>query len=237
MRVVHPQPPSAGGTHDGLGWAAFAAAGSPLGGVLVLHGADSSAESHFGFCRAAAAGGLTALAFDARGHGAGDDRLGAGAIDDVVALAGVLRDQLAPGTPIGLRGSSMGGYLALVAARAADAAAVVAICPASAEGMRRGLAAGRFGFRADAPALDALLAAHDEHAAVAALAGPLLLLHAEGDEQVPVQRSRELAAAAPRCRYVELPGGHHRSIQHDAELQGESVRWLGRALQGRDPPG
>ena len=88
----------------------------------------------------------------------------------------------------------MGGYLALVAAAAAGAAAVVAICPASSEGLRRGLADGRFTFAADAPALDELLAAHDDQAAARELDVPVLLLHAEGDEQVPVEHSRELAA-------------------------------------------
>jgi fermentation-respiration switch protein FrsA (DUF1100 family) len=133
---------------------------------------------------------------------------------------------------VGLRGSSMGGYLALVAAAAAGADAVVAICPASADGLRRGLAAGRFDLRADAPALDGFLAAHDEVAAARTLVVPLLLLHADGDEQVPVEHSRELHAAADGSRLVVVPGGHHRSIQHDAELQDLSVRFLLRALPG-----
>jgi hypothetical protein len=29
-----------------------------------------------------------------------------------------------------------------------------------------------------------------------------------------------------------LPGGHHRSIQHDLELQAESLRFVERALAG-----
>ena len=60
----------------------------------------------------------------------------------------------------------------------------------------------------------------------------MLLLHARGDEQVPVQHSRELAphARAPGSRLIEVPGGHHRSIQHDEELQAVSLRFLARAL-------
>jgi hypothetical protein len=27
-----------------------------------------------------------------------------------------------------------------------------------------------------------------------------------------------------------IPGGHHRSIQHDLELQGEAVRFVERAI-------
>jgi pimeloyl-ACP methyl ester carboxylesterase len=117
-----------------------------------------------------------------------------------------------------------------VGAQGADARAVVAICPAPARLLELGLAARSFTFAADHEALVALLAEHDATEAAAALDAPLMLLHAAGDEQVPVEHSREIARVAPRCRYVELPGGHHRSIQHDAELQGESVRFLARAL-------
>jgi alpha-beta hydrolase superfamily lysophospholipase len=135
--------------------------------------------------------------------------------------------------PIALRGSSMGGYLALVSAAPARAAAVVAICPASGEGLRRGLVNGRFTFDADRPALEALLVDHDVQAAAGALEVPVLLLHAEGDEQVPVEHSRELAAVlrSPRSRLIALPGGHHRSIQHDAELQAVSLRFIEQSLE------
>ena len=48
----------------------------------------------------------------------------------------------------------------------------------------------------------------------------LLLLHARGDEQVPPAVSEQLFEAAhePK-RLLLLPGGHHRSLQHDMELQ------------------
>jgi len=49
---------------------------------------------------------------------------------------------------------------------------------------------------------------------------------------VPVAHSRALASRlrSPASRLIAVPGGHHRSVQHDAELQGEALRWLGRAL-------
>jgi pimeloyl-ACP methyl ester carboxylesterase len=233
VRVVHAQPPDHTGVEAGLSYAAFEPSGEPLGGVVVLHGAGSRKESHYDFARAARGGGLAALVFDARGHGESGGEMGAGAIDDVAAMADVLRGFLPAGAPIGLRGSSMGGYFALVGAAAAGARAVVAICPAPAGLLRLGLAAGRFGFAADRPGLEALLEANDATEAAGALDARLLLLHAAGDEQVPVEHSREIARAAPHCRYVELPGGHHRSIQHDAELQGDAVRFLARAFRRR----
>ena len=55
----------------------------------------------------------------------------------------------------------------------------------------------------------------------------LLLLHARGDEQIPYTVSEELHAAAhePK-RLLILPGGHHRSLQHDLELQAVSRRFI-----------
>jgi len=39
-----------------------------------------------------------------------------------------------------------------------------------------------------------------------------------------------VVAAAPLKRLILVPGGHHRSIQHDAELQAESLRFVRRAF-------
>jgi fermentation-respiration switch protein FrsA (DUF1100 family) len=140
---------------------------------------------------------------------------------------------LLPAGPVALRGSSMGGYLALVAAGHVGADAVVAICPAGAAHLHRGLEAGRFEFDADRPAMTRFLGENDELAAAAALRAPLLILHAEGDEQIPYTHSVEVerAAGSERKRLLVIPGGHHRSIQHDAELQGESLRFIRKAFR------
>ena len=207
--------------------------------MLILHGAGSAKESHHDFARAAVALGLAAVVFDQRGHGASDGPMDARVIGDVETIAALLRGALGdPAAPIALRGSSMGGYLAILGAGPVDASAVVAICPASAAGLRRGIAAGTLRFDADAPALDAFLADHALEPAVRALQAPLLLLHAEGDEQVPVEHSRELAAvvSSPGSRLIAVPGGHHRSIQHDEELQAVSLRFIAKAV-GIDPSG
>lgn len=234
MRTARTALPIETGVTAGLAWARYAPDGPPAGGVVIVHGADSCKENHADFARACVAGGLAALAFDARGHGASDGPMDGRAIDDVALMADVLRERGGV-EAIGLRGSSMGGYLSLVAAAPARAAAVVAICPASARGLATGVRARRFGFPADRDAVRALLAEHDEVAAARALDArgvALLLLHAEGDEVVPVDLSQGLHAAAPGSKLVVVPGGSHRSVQHDPELQGEAVRFLTRALGG-----
>lgn len=232
MRTLNVEPPADHSVRDGLSYALFLPPGTPRGGVVILPGAGSAKEGHFAYARALRAAGIAAVAFDQRGHGESDGELGAGALDDVATMATVL-----PAGPVALRGSSMGGYLAIVAAERIGAVAVVAICPAPARGLIRGLRAGRLRFRADHPALEALLAAHDETQAAARLGDRLLLQHAEGDESVPVELSRELHAAAPGSRLVVVPGGHHSSVQHDPELQALSVRFIARRLAAGTGPG
>ena len=231
MRTVNVEPPAEIGVHEGLSFALFLPPAEPFATVVVLHGAGSCKESHFDFARACRADGLAALCFDMRGHGASEGALDHRAVADVAAMAGLARSRAGVGA-VALRGSSMGGYMALVAAAAAGARAVVAICPASAAGLARGLREQRFEFRADAQRLGALLSEHDELRAAEELRAPLLLLHAEGDEIVPVEHSRALHVAAAGSRLVAVPGGHHRSIQHDPELQALSIRFIRETVAG-----
>jgi pimeloyl-ACP methyl ester carboxylesterase len=225
--------------HDGLSYTLWLPSGSkPRAGVVVLHGAGSCKENHHDFARAAIGADLAAIVFDQRGHGESEGTMDGRVLDDVAAIAALLRLRIgAEPAPIALRGSSMGGYLALVCAGQVDAGAVVAVCPASAEGLRRGLVQRRFSFEADEPALEAFLLAHDLREAIMALEIPVLLLHAEGDEQVPIEHSRELAGLmrSPLSRLIAVPGGHHRSVQHDPDLQAASLRFIERALGTRSP--
>ncbi|HEX8205867.1 MAG TPA: alpha/beta fold hydrolase [Solirubrobacteraceae bacterium] len=224
-RTVSADPPELGRV-DGLSYALFTPPeGASAGGVVILHGADSVKESHFDFARKLKAHGVAAVCFDARGHGESDGALGAGALEDVAAVASVL-----PPGPVGLRGSSMGGWMALAAAERVGAAAVVSICPATSAGLLRGVQEQRFAFEADVDGLGLVLAGVDLEVAAHDLGERLLLLHAEGDEIVPVEHSRRLHAAAAGSRYVEAPGGHHRSIQHDDEYQALAVRFLAQRL-------
>ena len=212
--------------YHGLAYALFEPSSPRRGGIVILHGADSNKERHFEFARAARAWGFAAIAFDQRGHGATGGELDGRAIDDVAAIASLLR----PG-PVALRGSSLGGFMALAAASRAHSECVVAICPAGVEGLLRGLREGRFGFRF-ASTLEPLLEAHDLLATVAGLDAPLLLMHAEGDERIPIAQSEALAAVAPAGQFIPVAGGDHGSVQHDPELHGVSLRFIERAFAG-----
>ncbi len=227
MRHPTPTPPELG-VKDGLSYALFLPEGESEAGVVILHGAGSAKESHFDFARGCRADGIAALAYDARGHGDSDGSFGPGSIDDALAMVELLR---AHAPRVGLRGSSMGAFQAIHAgARDPSVCAVVAICPAPEPGLLRFLRSGqRLEFACDAEECAPWLESLDLYAAVAEL-GPetaLLLMHARGDEQVPYAVSEQLYEAAhePK-RLLLMPGGHHRSVQHDLELQAVSRKFI-----------
>ncbi len=205
--------------------------------MVICHGAGSRKENHADFGRACAAAGWAALAYDQRGHGDSSDQMSPAAIADLGRMARLLADQdgVDP-RRVCARGSSMGGFVAIHGAATSEAiAGVIAICPAGERHLIRGLEDGSLEMRisdrgrAD---LEAWLGEHDLREAVALLGTrPLILIHARGDERIPSEWSEELYARTlePR-KLIVLPGGHHRSAQHDPELQGIALRWLGRSL-------
>jgi pimeloyl-ACP methyl ester carboxylesterase len=250
MRYSTPTPPELG-TQDGLAHALFLPDGEPDVGVVILHGAGSAKESHFDFARGCRADGMAALAYDARGHGRSEGSFGPSAFDDALSMVELLRRH----TPhVALRGSSMGGFQAIhAAAQAAGGAAggaaagspapvcaVVAICPAPEAGLLRFLRSEeRPDFACDPDECQPWLESLDIYEAAGRL-GPetaLLLLHARGDESVPYTISERLheAAREPK-RLLLLPGGHHRSVQHDDELQAVSRRFIRDAARRPRPP-
>jgi uncharacterized protein len=232
--IIHeaPEPPRLG-THHGLAYALFEPADEPTAGVVIVHGAGSAKENHFDFGRAARAHGFAAVAYDQRGHGKSEGLFGPTAIEDAVSMCELLAEA-APA--VALRGSSLGGFVAIHAAAGwGEAAAVIAICPAPEDLLLRGLRSETLTeFEMDREGIEPWLEALDLYEAVGRL-GPktaLLLMHAEGDEQVPYTISQELLTAAKEPkRLLLLPGGHHRSLQHDGEMQGESLRFIARTVE------
>ena len=228
------------GTHNGLAYALWLPGDPPpWPGIVVVHGAGSRKENHADFARLATASGWAALTFDLPGHGESEPEMSGAAIDAVVSMVRLLEVQEGVDERrIAVRGSSLGGFLALCSAAAApEIAGVIAICPASEDHLARGVRQGRFEMRAGDPVdLEAWLVAQDVGEAVERIAGrPLILMHAEGDTQIPSDHSEELyeRAGEPR-KLVIAPGGAHASVQHDRELQGAALRWLERELRAAD---
>ena len=236
MKHAAPAPPELG-TSDGLSYALFLPEGEPETGVVILPGAGSAKESHFDFARGCRDEGMAALAFDARGHGRSEGEFGPGALDDVLAMVALLR---AHAPQVALRGSSMGGFAAIHAAgprpgalrRGGD-------LPRARGGPASMLALGRTARSAFAATWRPPRSGSSRSTSTAPSGGSgartgLLLLHARGDEQVPYTVSEQLFAAAhePK-RLLLLPGGHHRSLQHDLELQAVSRRFVRKAASAR----
>lgn len=187
-------------------------------GVVVVHGLGSRKDNHLDFAELAADRGMTALAIDLRGHGESSGSIGPGVLEDV--LAGVDALHAEGHDPVGIRGSSLGGFLALHAAERHEAVrAVVAICPATATGLSRRLA-------------------DDWPWEMGELAGRALrpgvargYWHARGDEQVAWGGTFALALSSPTPRHLHVAmGGSHHSLQHDPRVLTDSVSFLATAL-------
>jgi uncharacterized protein len=231
-------PTRAGVDHGRPYWLWLPDSEPPWPGMVIVHGAGSRKENHGDFGRACAAAGWAAIAYDQRGHGSSQDEMTPAALEDIgrVARRLIEVDGVDP-SRICARGSSMGGWMAIHAAANGDPIrGVIAICPAGEEHLQRGLRRGELEFRAGPEAIRALeawLTEHDLAHAVELMGDkPLLLIHASGDEQIPSDNSEQLYAHAREPRkLILLPGGHHRSAQHDAELHGVALRWMERSLR------
>ena len=233
-----PDAPSVRGEHEGRPyWLWLPKTEGPWPGMVILHGAGSRKENHGDFARMCAAGGWAAISYDQRGHGESADDLSPAALGDVAKMARFLGSHdSVDGGRIYVRGSSMGGFWAIHAAATSDAlAGAIAICPAGEEHLRRMLQEKKLDFRAGESSRDALMAWLGEHdlreAAELMDTKPLIILHAKGDERIPSDFSEEIAARKPEPkRLIILPGGHHRSIQHDQEMQSVALAWLSSKL-------
>jgi uncharacterized protein len=222
---------------DGAGWGA-------VPGVVVCHGLGSAKDNHADFAHLLRAHGFAALAFDLRGHGESGGALDEGPVEDVLATVRYLagRREVSP-SRIALRGSSLGGQLAIhAAARSETVRAVVAICPAH-ESLMLGredepefetaVAELERRIRFDRAGFSRYLREHRVAASAASLSPrPLLVIHCRGDEVVPFRLSERLhARAGTTAELWPVEGGSHTSAQHDPELQLRAIRWLEEHLQ------
>jgi fermentation-respiration switch protein FrsA (DUF1100 family) len=202
--------------------------------MVIVHGADSRKETHAAFARACRARGWAAVTYDQRGNGESEELLSPAAVGDVGRMARLIAglDRVDAGR-VCARGSSMGGFMAIHAAAVSDSiAGVIALCPAGEQHLLDGIRRDRFEMRIDRDSFEPWLGEHDLRDATNLMGSkPLLLMHAKGDEMIPYTWTEELAEAAPEpVEAIVVPGGHHRSLQHDAELHEVALRWLEKAL-------
>jgi uncharacterized protein len=236
MRLPTPRASDERGRSEGLAYELWLPqAQPPWPGILVVHGAGSRKENHADFARLACASGWAALTFDQRGHGESEGEMSPAAIADASRMARLLAEvEGVDPERVCARGSSMGGFVAIhAAATSRSLAGAIAICPAGERHLLSGLRRGELEMRADRTALEPWLELLDLREAVALMgAKPLLLMHADGDDQIPAEWSEELfeLAEEPR-RLIVVPGGHHRSVQHDPELGSLALEWLERNLR------
>ncbi|MHB0979086.1 MAG: alpha/beta hydrolase family protein [Thermoleophilia bacterium] len=216
----------------------------PRPALIVGHGAGSRRQRHDPFCRTACIAGLVVLAIDFRGHGESTGELDGPAEEDILAAATLLRSHaLVDGRRIGYRGSSMGGYYGLLAAAAGGLAAAALICPASEGVLLDGIA--RAGtpeeelslsdrgleLRLHVRGMRAYLATHSTLEAARRVSCPVFLLHARGDDVVPLAHTLRLAEALDGPVYLSIvPEGDHSSIQGSPHMHESVTGWLIKAL-------
>jgi uncharacterized protein len=208
------------------GW--YAAAPQATRAIVLVHGKDSSRAREFDghFVDLAAAlrqRGFAVLMIDLRGHGeSGPGRFSFGLQErqDVIGAVDWLESQGFARRSVGLLGVSMGAASSIGAAHDDPTiGAIVADCSyaevyplmqlhwTEASGLPDiflpgALIAGQLIVGAD-------LTQARPVAEVGAIEAPLLIIHGAADQFTPVAQGRQLAAAAPRATYWEIPGAGH----------------------------
>jgi uncharacterized protein len=220
-----------------------ASAQKPAPGIIVCHGMGSKKETHLPYAEYLAEQGLAALAFDWRGHGESAGNLDDHVLDDVTAaIAYLSRRPEVNKQRLAIRGTSMGAYMALLAAAQDERLkAVVAIATATRESLLMATAPLKAGkdaidyareARLQRKPLAAWLEKQDVHEAVARIAPrATFFIHCKGDEVIPYQASEDLyAVAGEPAKLLLLDDGHHRFAQQDGTVHRLTMEWLRERL-------
>ena len=209
------------------------------GTVVLLHGLRDQKSSYVPTARLFAERGYRAVAVDLRGHGhSGGDYLTYGLLDadDVAAVLDALEEEADLGR-VALVGASYGGAVALrLAAQDPRVDAVATLETfATLRGILPGYARLIVPFLPPPPdwfidwtLADAEAVAHvdydlaDSSAAVRAIRVPILFMHGEEDEHIPIENGEALLSAcwpasreSGRCRLDRRPGLNHLTLLSD----------------------
>ncbi|MFO0874468.1 MAG: alpha/beta fold hydrolase [Phycisphaerales bacterium] len=213
--------------------------------IVHVHGNAGSMASHLFFVENLPAEGFNVLLFDYRGYGESDGspwKRGP-LIED--AQAAVRTARTLPGVDPGrlaLFGQSLGGGIAtIVMASDPDIRSAVLESPLASW---RDVAASALG--GDPPgwwarSLATWLIADGGSSprpidAIASIDRPILILHGDADEVIPVSQGKRLAQAAPNAELLILPGGRHNTLQSThPEVRRAIVEFL-RRTTAREAP-
>lgn len=190
--------------------------------ILHVHGNAGNLLDHIGFTEYLPRAGFNLFIFDYRGYGQsqGVARSREPLIADThAALDALLERADVDPQRIAMYGQSLGGAIGLnvMAHRPQIRAAVIESAFASWRDIAANVASQRDPPGLIGRALAALLIAdtHRPDEAIAHINRPLLLIHGDGDNIVPVSHSRRLAAAAGKwAKLVELTDGEHNTLRN-----------------------
>ena len=241
-----------------------AASGSSGGAAVLVHGGGATRDEGGFFSRIAeglAAGGVSSLRFDFRGHGASEGRQEdltlAGVVNDIRAAADEVHRRTGAGR-IAVLGTSFGGGLAaLFAARyPTRVRSLVLINPllnykkrfiddkpywakdqidieAGRELSEHGSLTHSPTFRLGRPLLNEVFYFRP-HEELSGITAPTLFLHGTKDTFIPIESSREYAKRiSGKTRLIEVDGAQHGLAAHDDPqyLDPRTAIWQAQAIR------
>ena len=208
-------------------------AGPPRGHVLFCHGNAGNIASRAAYGRILSQAGFDVLLFDYRGYGRSSGRPSEqGTYSDARAALGVLlgRPEVAPERILYL-GESLGAAVALELALETPPAGVV---------LQSAFTSVRDMAREVMPLIPRAVVpdAYPSVRLIPRLAAPLLVLHGQRDDIVPVEHGRALFAAAPDPKRLEIipSAGHNDLLARAAdEWIGAVSDWSSRSAGHSEP--
>lgn len=189
---------------------------APIGHVLLCHGNGGNVGDRVPFAALLTAAGFDVVVFDYRGYGrsSGKPSEQGTYLDARAALASLLAQPGVEASRVLLLGESLGGAVAVDLALAHPPAGLVLLSTFTSV---RAMARLHYPFIPAALVPDA----YPSLRRIGALRAPLLVLHGEGDDVVPLSHARNLFEAAPEPkRITTFPGVGHDDI---VALAGEAL--------------
>lgn len=191
--------------------------------VLFFNGNAMSVDDSQSLYRSLAVRGADVTAFDYRGYGFST---GKPDVMDFRRDSLALYDQLSASGPVVVYGFSMGTAIATYLASQRKVAGLILAGTISTAQEEFPVFARAQGYSpakiaSMVPSSDAITA-FDERNLIAKSAAPLLMLHGEADQLVPIQQGREVFSASPAHQkdFIPIPGAaHNETIESPQALQ------------------